>query len=112
MTDTAGTTGQPADAEPIMLRWVFGRDDARVDVYRSSAMSATQIDVSAGGEMRAFRFLDRQSVVAFHAGIEHALLQTGWHLMTFEPERRGGSDRRTLQRGIERRGFPALVWSR
>jgi hypothetical protein len=111
MTDIE-TTGQPGDADPLMLRWVFGRDDARIDVYRSSAISSTQIDVSAGGEMRVFRFLDRQSVVAFHAGIEHALLQTGWQLIAFKPERRVGGDRRTAQRGIERRGFPALVWSR
>jgi hypothetical protein len=33
-------------------------------------------------------------------------------LLAFEPERRAGGDRRALQRGIERRGFPALVWSR
>ncbi len=112
MTDTIETTGQQAEAEPLMLRWVFARDDARIDVYRSSAAMSTQIDVSVGGEMQVFRFLDRQSVVAFHAGIEHALLQTGWQLMTFEPERRAAGDRRTLQRGIERRGFPALVWSR
>jgi hypothetical protein len=112
MTDTIETTGEYAEADPLMLRWVFARDDAKIDVYRSSAIASTQIDVSVGGELRVFRFLDRQSVVAFHAGIEHALLQTGWQLMAFEPERRAGNDRRTLERGIERRGFPALVWSR
>jgi len=112
MTDTVETTGRRSEGEPLRLRWVFGRDAARIDVYRSSAATSTQIDVSVGGELRTFRFLDRQSVVAFHAGIEHALLQTGWQLMAFEPERREGSDRRSLQRGIERRGFPALVWSR
>ena len=110
MTDTIETTG--ADMDPLMLRWVFGRDDARIEVCRSSAPTSTQIDVAIGGANGLFRFLDRQSVVAFHAGIEHALLQTGWQLLKFEPERRAGSDRRTLQRGIERRGFPALVWSR
>jgi hypothetical protein len=100
------------NTEPLMLRWVFAREADRIDVYRSIAETSTQIEVSVGGEMRAFRFADRHSVVAFHAGVEHALLQTGWRLTMFEPERRAGSDRRTLQRGIDRRSSLALVWSR
>jgi hypothetical protein len=100
------------DMEPLMLRWVFARDADRIDVYRSVAETSTQIEVTVGGQMRAFRFSNRSAVVAFHAGVEHALLQTGWQLTAFEPERRTGGDRRTLQRGIDRRSSLALVWSR
>ena len=98
--------------ESLMMRWTFRREDARLDVYRPSAETSTQIEVSTAGAMRTFRFLDRRSVVAFHAGVEHALLETGWRLEGFEPERRSGVERRTLQRGIERRGALSLVWSR
>lgn len=112
MTDMGETTGNSGDGEPLTLRWVFARGDARIDVYRSSAQTSTQIEVATNGTMRTFRFLDRRSVVAFHAGIEHALLETGWRLEAFEPERRRGVDRRTLQRGIDRRNSLALVWSR
>jgi hypothetical protein len=100
------------NSEPLTLRWTFGRNDTRIDLYRPIAASSTQIDVIVSGDLQTFRFADRRSVVAFHAGIEHALLQTGWQLLAFEPERRTGADRRALQRGTERRGFPALVWSR
>jgi len=109
MTELQDNTDQD---DPVMMRWKFTRDEAQIDVYRSSAMSATQIEVAAKGSMRTFRFLDRSAVVAFHAGIEHALLETGWQLDGFEPERRVGNDRRNLQRGIDRRGMLALVWSR
>jgi hypothetical protein len=109
MTDLQDNTEHD---DPVMMRWKFTRDESRIDVYRSSAMSATQIEVAASGSMRTFRFNDRSAVVAFHAGIEHALLETGWQLEGFEPERRVGADRRTLQRGSDRRGMLALVWSR
>ena len=95
-----------------MMRWKFTREDGRIDVYRSSAETSTQIEVQSAGAMRTFRFGDRRSVVAFHAGVEHALLETGWRLEGFEPERRAGSDRRALQRGIDRRRALSLVWSR
>ena len=95
-----------------MLRWVFGREDTRIDIYRSIEATSTQIDVVVAGHAQTFRFLDRRLMVAFQAGFEHALLQTGWQLLGFEPERRAGGDRRARQRGIERRGFPALIWSR
>jgi hypothetical protein len=98
--------------EPMLMRWTFTRGDAHIDVYRSGAETSTQIEVVAAGSMRAFRFADRRSVVAFHAGVEHALLETGWHLERFEPERRTGVDRRAQQRGIDRRGALSLVWSR
>jgi hypothetical protein len=101
-----------SDGEPPILRWVFGREDTRVDIYRSIDATSTQIDIVVAGAAQTFRFLDRRSMVAFQAGVEHALLQTGWQLLAFEPERRAGADRRARQRGSERRGFPALVWSR
>ncbi len=100
------------NGEFVMMRWTFARDDARIDVFRSSAEASTQIEVGIGGARRMFRFTERRSVAAFHAGFEHALLETGWRLEGFEPERRSGTDRRALQRGIDRRRALSLVWSR
>ena len=104
-------TRQDRDSDPLMLRWVFTKATEGIDLFRSSAVTSTQVEVVVDGHMRVFRFADRPSAVAFHAGFEHALLQTGWQLTGFVPERRAEGDRRTLQRGLERRGALSLVWS-
>lgn len=105
--------GQDGGGERLVLRWVFVRGEERIDLCRSADPTSTQVDVSDGGVMRAFRFANRAAVVAFHAGFEQALTQTGWKLMVFEPERRRGDDRRVMPRAGDRRGSSlALVWSR
>jgi hypothetical protein len=97
---------------PLMLRWVFVRGDDRIDVCRSVAPTSVQVTVSDGAVIRPFTFGDRSALIAFHAGFEQALTQTGWRLAAFEPERRRVSDRRLLTRGADRRGAIGLVWSR
>jgi hypothetical protein len=96
----------------LTLRWVFVRGDDRIDLCRSVAPTSMQVTVSDGGVIRPFAFGDRSALIAFHAGFEQALTQTGWRLAAFEPERRRMSERRTLTRGTDRRGAIALVWSR
>ena len=108
MSDSPGQD----DEEHLTLRWMFVRGDDRIDVCRSADPTSTQVEVSDGGEMRAFRFANRAALVAFHAGFEQALTQTGWKLTGFEPERRRGNDRRKTPRGTDRRGAFALVQSR
>jgi hypothetical protein len=106
MTSTQGS------ADDVTLRWVFARSTDRIDLCRSVAPTSMQVDVSEGAVTRVFRFADRPSAVAFHAGFEQALLQTGWTLAAFEPERRQKHDRRLTPRGGDRRGTLALAWSR
>ena len=98
--------------ERLALRWVFVRGGERIELCRSADPTSTEATVSDGGATRAFTFANRAAVVAFHAGFEQALIQTGWKLATFEPERRRGGDRRVVPRTSERRGSLALVWSR
>ena len=59
---------QDGGGERLVLRWVFVRGEERIDLCRSADPTSTQVDVSDGGVMRAFRFANRAAVVAFHAG--------------------------------------------
>jgi hypothetical protein len=103
----------PGDGEgEVTLRWVFARGTDRIDVRRSVAPTSTQVEVSDGGGVRTFSFANRAALVAFQAGFEQALIQTGWTLATFDPERRQGNDRRAKPRANDRRGSLALVWAR
>jgi hypothetical protein len=100
----------PGDGEgEVTLRWVFARGADRIDVCRSAAPASTQVDVSDRGEVRTFKFVNRAAVVAFQAGFEQALTQTGWTLAAFDPERRHGNDRRVKPRVTDRRGALTLV---
>jgi hypothetical protein len=99
--------------ERLTLRWVFVRGEARIEVCRPVAPTSTQVEVTGGdGELKTFNFADRPALVAFHAGFEQALLQTGWRLAEFAPQRRSGADRRAIPRDGDRRGSLALVWPR
>jgi hypothetical protein len=103
----------PGDGDgEVTLRWVFARGADRIDVRRSVAPTSTQVEVSDGGGVRTFTFANRAAVVAFQAGFEQALIQTGWTLAAFDPERRHGNDRRANPRPTDRRGALALVWAR
>ena len=105
--------GDDGDGEVMTLRWVFVRGHDQIEVRRPVAPSSTQIEVSgAGSDLRAFTFVDHACLVAFHAGFEQALAQTGWTLAEFHPERRSGVERRGIPRDTDRRRSIALVWSR
>jgi hypothetical protein len=96
----------------MTLTWVFVRGDERLELHRDGDPASTLLEVSGTGGSRTFVSRDRAALVAFHAGFEQALAQSGWRLEGFQPERRAGSDRRAVPRAAERRGLLELVWSR
>jgi hypothetical protein len=96
----------------MTLTWLFARDAERLELRRDVDPASTSLVVSGPGGARTFVFRDHAALVAFQAGFEQALTQSGWRLEGFQPERRSGEDRRAIPRGPERRGSLALVWSR
>jgi hypothetical protein len=96
----------------MTLTWVFARGDERLELRRDVDPASTQLEVSGAGGQRTFVSRDRAALVAFHAGFEQALVQVGWRLESFQPERRNERDRRATPRASERRGELELVWSR
>jgi hypothetical protein len=96
----------------MTLTWMFVRGDERLELHRDVDPASTLLEVSGTGGQRTFVSRDRAALVAFHAGFEEALVQSGWRLEGFQPERRSGYDRRAMPRTTERRGLLELVWSR
>jgi hypothetical protein len=100
------------DEGTTTLRWVFVRGPDQIELRRSVAPTSTRVEVCGiGRAARVFTFADRAALVAFHTGFEHALMETGWALEQFSPERRSGSDRRAVPRATDRRSL-SLAWSR
>jgi len=96
----------------MTLTWVFVRDSERVELRRDVDPTSVSLHVSGAGASQTFGFRDHAALVAFQAGFEQALAHMGWQLESFQPERRGGHDRRAVPRIPERRGSLELVWSR
>jgi hypothetical protein len=97
----------------MTLTWLFARDAERLELRRDVDPASTSLVVAGPNSARTFVFRDHAALVAFQAGFEQALTQSGWRLEGFQPERRSGQDRRTIPRaGTERRGLLELVWSK
>jgi hypothetical protein len=96
----------------MTLTWIFVRGDERVEVRRDVDPVSTSLEVSSPAGDRSLQFRDHNSMVAFQASFEQALIVLGFHLDGFDPERRSGVDRRAVPRDNDRRGALALVWSR
>lgn len=84
------------------MLWTFGRGDERVRIGRSSD-TCDLVVMTAPNQPRRYSFKDWSSLNAFQADIEARLLNTGWTLLQYSPERRRGRDRRGLPRHEDRR---------
>jgi hypothetical protein len=88
----------------MTFTWIFTRDGERLEIRRSGTPSATKLVVwSSDGELKTYDFTDHAALVSFHAEFEQALSDKAWSFVGFEPERRGGADRRAIARANDRR---------
>lgn len=93
--------------------WIFARDDQRIELTRIEADGECRLAIDNGhGGPRSYRFDDMITLVNFQGDMESFLLNTGWLLAEFRPERRTGRERRTWPRMRDRRrwwtdGVPA-----
>jgi hypothetical protein len=86
------------------MRWTFQRADERVSIARWQAAEASVLVIATPGrETRRYRFTEVAKLMSFQRDMEVFLLNTGWTLLKFSPERRRGRDRRRTPRTVERR---------
>ena len=79
------------------LTWVFARHDDRLVLKRVEREGCPTLVID-NGEVREYRFEDTAALVVFQSDMEQLLVQTGWTLAEFTPDRRSGYDRRGFPR--------------
>ena len=90
--------------------WVFVRGTERLTIQRPTDLELCWS--SETGEHRSLTFASLFDLVKFQLDLEDDLLDDGWTLTAFTPERREGpQDRRTMRRaGTDRRQHPDPRW--
>ena len=84
------------------MLWTFSRGNERIRIGRS-ADTCDLVVMTRPNEPRRYTFTDWSTLDSFHADLEAVLLNTGWSLLQYSPERRRGRDRRGFPRLQERR---------
>jgi hypothetical protein len=82
----------------VELTWIFARNDERLTLRRTDREGFPTLVID-NGEVREYRFDELPALVVFQSDMEQLLVQTGWTLAEFSPNRRSG---------IDRRGFPRI----
>lgn len=81
--------------------WIFAHADKRIRVERPEPTRL--IIVSSEDNERELEFQDVAELVAFQTDFEDHLIENGWSLVEFSPERRSGRERRRVPRFTDRR---------
>jgi hypothetical protein len=86
--------------------WVFDRDGVTIAIQRVPPF-AIHVE-SSERQRRQFSFSTIDELTAFQCGFEAHLLETGWSLVAFGPERRDPDDLagRRAAAPVERRRYP------
>jgi hypothetical protein len=86
--------------------WVFDRDGVTIAIQRVPPF-AIHVE-SSERQRRQFSFSTIDELTAFQCGFEAHLLETGWSLVAFGPERRDTDDPagRRASAPVERRRYP------
>jgi hypothetical protein len=82
--------------------WTFGRDDERLCIEPNSE-ACTLVVTTPDAPPRQYSFSEPSALTKFQSDMVAFLLQTGWTLLKYSPERRRGRDRRGFPRLRERR---------
>jgi len=79
----------------MTLRWRFERGADWIEISREATPNARQLDISgANAASRVIAFSVHQELIEFQSGFEDHLLKTGWHYVSFSPDRRNEPRRR------------------
>jgi hypothetical protein len=79
--------------------WTFARRNQTVEIRREPAPNGGALLVVTGGDAAGTTaFRDMAALVQQQSRLEVMLLNSGWSLASFEPERRTLADRRTQTR--------------
>ena len=79
--------------------WTFARRHERLEVRREQGADGRPLLVVAGGDAAgSTAFSDMAALVRQQSRLEVMLIDSGWSLASFEPERRSLADRRAKHR--------------
>ena len=79
--------------------WTFARRHERLEVRREHGADGRPLLVVTGGDAAgSTAFSDMAALVQQQSRLEVMLIDSGWSLASFEPERRSRVERRTTQR--------------
>lgn len=78
--------------------WSFSRGEEQLEVHRKSTAEGFLLTVNGDGPPRTYFFEHEDKLEEFQHDFEKFLIGTGWLLLGFSPERRGGRERRHFSR--------------
>ena len=78
--------------------WRFERGVDRLEITRRDLDDGTALIVAGDGTPRSYFFREYDRLETFQKDMETLLLKTGWSFVSYEPDRRAGSDRRDFPR--------------
>ncbi len=85
---------------------MFEREGDYLVISRSSEPLATELTLSGHSiTSRELTFASHGELVDFQLRFEEHLLETGWHFVSFTPERRSGGERRARAPEPDRRNL-------
>ena len=88
----------PTVAFVVVAEWTFHRQQDVLVLRREQTGEGYQLVVTESGQPRTFNFRELDRLVIFQSYMEAFLVRTGWTLVDFSPESRGGHDRRGFPR--------------
>ena len=78
--------------------WTFERGADRLEITRRDLDDGTALIIVGDGTPRSYFFREYARLETFQKDMETLLLKTGWSFVSYEPDRRGGGDRRDFPR--------------
>jgi hypothetical protein len=83
--------------------WSFCRGSHKLEIRASETALGFLVTITVDGSPESNAFRDAWRAARFRSQMETALLEHGWTLMAFSPNRRFRNDRRAATRDAERR---------
>jgi hypothetical protein len=80
------------------MLWTFGRGLDRIEIQREDTSDGPMLVVAGGDAPGSTLFPDIAALIRYQTQFEAALLDAGWSLIAFEPERRSHAERRAAKR--------------
>jgi len=78
--------------------WTFGRGPHRLEIQREDTSDGALLVVSGGDAPGSTLFPNIAALIRYQTQFEAALLDAGWSLVAFAPERRSHVERRAARR--------------
>jgi hypothetical protein len=94
-TEGCSPTETPEDRPEFLASWTFRRRRELLSIRREALPGrGLRLVVVENGRVREFTFASLERLVPFQSHMEGTLLDAGWSLAEFAPDRREGRERR------------------